>query len=439
MIGAFFQPCEQGIVMTNPGLGRHPRSIASALMMRLPSMLRAPWLLVLLPMALILLPVATAWAHHLHYIPITDTSFPENDPNSPQYVPDWVIADTYGETPLHRWVIYSGDDRFSAIDTVTNTYSASTGSGTAQAVFDFPDFDDIANPQITAFYEFRIVQLDDSGLQSIEIGLTDLINQIKWDEAAGVISGSRSVVAGDDVNGIPPWSTLGDLPLRLQIYYSFSSHVITYVLIDDAAHASRSVSWQGSGNPFQNFYGDVPGTDPDNLDIYSYALCEAECSIAVRKWGELNCDVVNGAVDVANCGVDNLVITNNDGQTTYAPGGSLTYVLTAINFTQINVAAASVNDTFPPGLSCNWTCYGSGGASCAASGSGNIAESVSLPAGSSASFFATCDIDSGQTGSLVNTATISQPGIFSTALDENSTATDTDTNANDPIFADGFE
>lgn len=410
---------------------------AGALMRRVRALVRAPLLRLLLLLALVLLPVANASAHHLHYIPITDSSFPENDPN---LNPPWVLADTYGETPLHRWVIYSGDDQYSDIDVATNSYHASIGTGTAEATFDFPAFDDITNPQTTAFFEYDIVLLDDSGLQTIEVGLTDLINQIKWDEASGVISGSRAGVSHDDVSGIPRWSTLGNLPLRLQIYYSFSAHIITYVLIDDATHTSRSVSWQGSANPFANFYNDdIGGTDPDNLDIYAFALCEAECTLAVRKWGELDCNVVGGAVDVADCAPSDLTITNNDGQSTYSPGGSLTYVLTAINFSQFNVSGAIVSDTFPPGLTCHWNCFGSGGASCAGSGSGNIAESVDIPVGASASFFATCAVDSGLIGPLVNTASISQPGISSTFPDQKSTATDTDLNVNDPIFSDGFE
>jgi cysteine-rich repeat protein len=237
-----------------------------------------------------------ASANHLHYVSITDTRFPENIPNPP-----WVLFDTYGESPLEEWIVYSGNDAFTTHSNNYQTFEASTGDGTAEVVFDSPTFADITNPSATAFYEFEIFTLDTSGFQSIEVGLTDLINQIKLDEASGVISASKAEVAGDDVGGIPPWSTTGNLPLRLQIYFNFATYVITYVVIDDTTGTETRASWQGSADPFQNFSGDVEGTDPDNLDIYSFVLCEAHCGLTILGSDFLNCDTVDGAIDVDGC------------------------------------------------------------------------------------------------------------------------------------------
>jgi len=258
-------------------------------------------LVLLLTMGLLCMFAPQAAANHLHYIPVTDTQFPENDPASPEYIPGWIIFDTYGEPPLEHWVIYSGDDTFTTLSNNSRTMEASVGSGTAEVIFDAATFADITNPSATAFYEFEVFTLDDSGLQTIEVGLTDLINQIKWDEASGVISGSKAEVAGDDVGGIPPWSATGSLPLRLRIYYNFTTYVITYVIIDDATGTETRASWQGSGDPFQNFHADVPGTDPDNLDIYSFVLCEAQCGVTILGSDLLDCDTVDGAIDVDGC------------------------------------------------------------------------------------------------------------------------------------------
>ena len=49
-------------------------------------------------------------------------------------------------------------------------------------------------------------------------------------------------------------------------------------------------------------------------------------------------------------------------------------------------------DTFPAVLTCTWTCVGAGGGTCTASGSGNINDTVNLPAGGSVTYTATCAI-----------------------------------------------
>ena len=171
-----------------------------------------------------------------------------------------------------------------------------------QAVFDDSAFDDIDNALHTTFWEIEVVDLDAPGIQTVEFGFTDLDNEIKWDDAAGTLIGTKAGLGGDNVVGLPSLSDVGALPLRVQFYYHFKDFVVTIVIIDDAANASTSFSWQGSVNPFVNFFDDdIGGTDPDDLDIYAFVLCEARCEIKMLDWGRLNCPTVAGAVDVANC------------------------------------------------------------------------------------------------------------------------------------------
>lgn len=388
---------------------------------------RVRWLNFLLPAILLLFPAVRASADILHYIPITDSRYAPN-----------LLVDLFGPDPLNEWTTYTGDDTESYHDNPL-IYGVTSGIGTVEEVFDYPLFQQYQNPSTTAFFELEINTLDDSGLQSMRVGMTDLSNSVKWDEAAGKISGTKNGLSGDDVTGIARWSDLGNYPLRLQVYYNYNDFIITYVLINDDAHTSTSVSWQGSVNPFSNFYGQVEGTDPNNLEIFPFVLCDAQCEVQMLNWRVENCLTTNGAVDVSSCGVANLAITDNDGQPTYTPGGSLTYVLAAINFGPTDVTGATVNDAFPAGLTCAWSCYESGGASCPASGSGDIAASVDLPVGAIANFFATCSIDSGLTDPLVNVASISPPDGSVDPSPGNNTATDTDINVNDLIFDDGFE
>ena len=123
----------------------------------------------------------------------------------------------------------------------------------------------------------------------------------------------------------------------------------------------------------------------------------------------------------------NLSISKDDGVTSAVPGGSVSYVITASNAGPDQAPGTTVADTFPAACtSVNWTCVATGGASCAASGSGNIAELVSLPNGSSVAYTAACAINPTATGSLVNTATVTAGANVTDADTSNNSATDTD-------------
>jgi uncharacterized repeat protein (TIGR01451 family) len=121
-----------------------------------------------------------------------------------------------------------------------------------------------------------------------------------------------------------------------------------------------------------------------------------------------------------------LSITKTDGVASAVPGQSVTYTIVASNAGPDPVVGASVSDTFPASLTCTWTCVGAGGGTCTAGPvAGNIADTVNLPVGGSATYTAVCSIAAGATGSLVNTATVSS--AISDPDPANNSATDTDT------------
>jgi uncharacterized repeat protein (TIGR01451 family) len=123
-----------------------------------------------------------------------------------------------------------------------------------------------------------------------------------------------------------------------------------------------------------------------------------------------------------------LSITKTDGVTTVIPGGPVTYTITASNPGPSDAAGATVADTFPPSLTeVGWTCAGAGDGTCTASGSGNIDDSVNLPAGGSVTYTASATLSPSATGSLANTATVAPPGGVSDPNPANNSATDTDT------------
>ena len=124
-----------------------------------------------------------------------------------------------------------------------------------------------------------------------------------------------------------------------------------------------------------------------------------------------------------------LAITKTNGVSSVIPGTPVTYTITATNAAGPSTATgATITDTFPAPLTgCTWTCVGSGGGVCAAAGAGNISDSITLPAGGTVTYTATCTLPSNATGSLVNTAAVLAPvGIIDPA-GANDSATDTDT------------
>lgn len=120
-----------------------------------------------------------------------------------------------------------------------------------------------------------------------------------------------------------------------------------------------------------------------------------------------------------------LAITKTNGVASSTPGGSTTYTITSSNAGPDAVTGATVADTFPASLTCTWTCVGAGGGTCTASGSGNISDTVNLPAGGSVTHTASCTINASATGMLSNTATVSSS--VTDPSPANNSATDTDT------------
>ena len=93
------------------------------------------------------------------------------------------------------------------------------------------------------------------------------------------------------------------------------------------------------------------------------------------------------------------------------PGRATSYTIVVTNAGPSPVTAASVTDLFPVALLAPaWTCTADPGSSCAAaSGTGNLATTVTLEAGDRATFTVIGLIASNATGPLGNTATVTVP------------------------------
>jgi uncharacterized repeat protein (TIGR01451 family) len=214
--------------------------------------------------------------------------------------------------------------------------------------------------------------------------------------------------------------------------------------VSDTFPASLTCTWTcvgaSGGTCTASGSGNIAGTV--NLPAGGSVTYTASCTISAAATGTLS----NTATVAAPAGVTDptpgnnsatdsdtlapqadLSVTKTDGVTTATPGGSVTYTITASNAGPANAPGSTVSDTFPASLTCNWTCVGAGGGTCTASGSGNIGDTVSLPAGGNVTYTASCTISASATGTLANTATVAAPAGVSDPTPGNNTATDSDT------------
>ncbi len=218
----------------------------------------------------------------------------------------------------------------------------------------------------------------------------------------------------------------------------------TGATVADTFPASLTCTWTcvGAGGGTCTASGSGNIADTVNLPVGGSVMHTASCAISASASGTLS----NTATVAAPAGVTDptpgnnsatdtdtltasadLAITKTDGVTSATPGGSVTYTITASNAGPSNATGATVADTFPASLTCTWTCVGTGGGTCTASGSGNIADTVNLPAGGSTTHTASCTISASASGTLSNTATVAAPGGVTDPTPGNNSATDTDT------------
>ncbi|HEX4963208.1 MAG TPA: DUF11 domain-containing protein [Thermoanaerobaculia bacterium] len=215
----------------------------------------------------------------------------------------------------------------------------------------------------------------------------------------------------------------------------------TGATVADTFPATLICTWTcaGAGGGTCTATGSGNINDTVNLPAGASVTYTATCAISAAATGTLsNTATVTLAGDpnaANNTATDtdtltpqaNLGITKTDGVTTATPGGSVTYTITASNAGPSNAPGSSVSDTFPASLTCTWTCVGAGGGTCTASGSGNIGDTVNLPAGGSVTYTASCNISASATGTLSNTATVAAPAGVTDPTPGNNSATDSDT------------
>ena len=139
-------------------------------------------------------------------------------------------------------------------------------------------------------------------------------------------------------------------------------------------------------------------------------------------------EVAGQICNVAPINGADLAITKSDNLGNARPGDLLTYTIQVSNLNGPQaITGATVTDTLPATLTgTTWTCTGAGGATCTASGTGNINDLVNLPVNTSVTYSLSARVALGTRGTFANTTTVSIPGGQTDPILSNNSATDTD-------------
>ena len=121
-------------------------------------------------------------------------------------------------------------------------------------------------------------------------------------------------------------------------------------------------------------------------------------------------------------------VTITDGKTAAVAGSKDTYTIVVTNAGSSDVAGAVIGDTFPTIFTgVTFTATQTGGATgFTAAGSGNITDTVTMPATSKITYKATGTISASATGSISDTVTVTSPSNVPDPNTANNRATDTD-------------
>ncbi len=222
-----------------------------------------------------------------------------------------------------------------------------------------------------------------------------------WDNLYGVDEGgTRPLILLDEVHGVLTYIYTSSEGYNPIIYRQSSTSSINF----SGRTTLRSSSFNDVSSMKANYNGEF-------VVIYASASEVA---------GQLCTGIQTSGADLA--------ITKSDAKSTVHPNELSTYTITVANNGPQAVTGATVSDVLPSALTnASWTCSASSGASCAASGSGNISDTVTLPAAGTVTYTLLATVDIGASGSVVNTATVTAPGGISDPNQSNNSAIDTDT------------
>ncbi len=227
----------------------------------------------------------------------------------------------------------------------------------------------------------------------------------------------------------------------------FGSHAISGQVIDpDTGNPVAGVMVTQSG-----VTSDAMQTGADGRFGFVNTLTFAPYTIAASRTNynvnpnlfTFNLDAARELMFLATPGLPSMIadlaISKSNGQNTVVAGSQITYTTLASNLGGNNAVGGTLVDSFPPELSCTWTCVGLAGGVCTGAGSGSVNDSVSLPAGGSVIYTAHCLVSAQAAGSISSSASVAPPSGVTDPLLGNNSVTDTDNVIPDALLRDGFE
>ncbi|MEO8346301.1 MAG: hypothetical protein ABI607_11465, partial [Betaproteobacteria bacterium] len=161
-----------------------------------------------------------------------------------------------------------------------------------------------------------------------------------------------------------------------------------------------------------------------NATVNAAAICTATIRVSAMVSGNLINNIppgtvtsaqgvtnpLQGTATLAATGTVKLTVTKTNGVSSITPGGTTTYTMGVSNAGPNDVAGLLVNDTPPAGVTFGtWTCLPTGGAICG-TGSGPIADIVTIPNGGSITYTVPATIAPNVIGTLTNTINVVVPG-----------------------------
>ena len=279
------------------------------------------------------------------------------------------------------------------------------------------------------------------------IGEVDATNNIAVDidtVAAASAAADLQIVKTDAVSSV---SLGGTVIYTIVVTNSGPSDVFGATVTDDFAASLSGVTFTavgtGSASGFADGSGDL--SQVVNLPVGASITYTVTGTLSGSASGTLSNTATvtapagtteidagnNVSVDVdtiaeANATTD-LQITKTDGVTSVEAGSLVTYTIVVTNAGATTANDVVVTDTFASLLSgVSFTASGTGGASGFASGTGDLNQTVDLPAGATVTYTVTGVLDASATGALANTATVTAPAGFVDVNVTNNIATDID-------------